>query len=300
LGYTVLRHREFGTVVELFHDSDDGFFRVLPGHATPRERETVEREEGERGERGGRGELRWNGEFTRPIFMCARWGDFWERRSFNAHMLVKHVTERSGQPSVAFPRHGVAAGLFTIQVQGPLLRLTWALDCHRSVKCPALTFLTPEGIIHFGYQALVQVSQGHDPHRLPRYTLEAPRELLLQGRSLFRRELRARLNWYSNGGADFLLLPRPAADYDECPPRVALGECAGGQVAGVDTTAQGQQGLDAGTGEEDGDDKGKGGSWSDNRAVCARLREGREKPDAPRRRFRPEVDHLGAVPFDIA
>jgi hypothetical protein len=27
LGYTVLRHREFGTVVELFHDSDDGFFR---------------------------------------------------------------------------------------------------------------------------------------------------------------------------------------------------------------------------------------------------------------------------------
>jgi len=39
--------------------------------------------------------------FSRPIYVCARWGDFWERRGFNAHMLVKHITQHAGSPAVA-------------------------------------------------------------------------------------------------------------------------------------------------------------------------------------------------------
>jgi hypothetical protein len=37
-GYTVLRLRTTGTVIELFHDSDDGFFRFMPSKGLPRER----------------------------------------------------------------------------------------------------------------------------------------------------------------------------------------------------------------------------------------------------------------------
>ena len=262
-----------------------------------------------------RGGLLWNGEFTRPIFMCARWGDFWERRSFSAHMLVKYVTEHSGEPSIAFPPHGVAAGLFTIQAQGPLLRVTWALDGHSSVKRPALTYLTPDGIIHFGYRDLVQVSQGRDPHRLPLYALESPSELLQQGLILLRRELDARLQWYSNGGAELLSLPPAVKDgggggsssgadaleelvggqLRDTLPTGATGNLPGDQAEEWDGREQGV--LEGGEGEEQG--SGDGLRASGARAVSVRLRAGREKPEAPRRQFRREVDHLGAAPYVI-
>ena len=228
LGYTVLRHREFGSVVELFHDSDDGFFRVLPGHAVPRD--TVQRDlvHGQ-----GVGEPLWSGEYTRPIFMCARWGDFWLRRSFNAPMLVRHVMQHAGSQAVAFPRKGVAAGLFTIQVQGPLLRVTWALDAHTSVRSPALSFLTPEGVVHFGSRSIVMISQGRDPQRLPRYMLDTPRELLPEHRRMLRHELQARLDWYLSSAGDQLRLGVSSITAGDDDAEVGLAKKSGHKTESV-------------------------------------------------------------------
>ena len=228
LGYTVLRHREFGSVVELFHDSDDGFFRVLPGHAVPRDTVQKDLAHGH-----GVGEPLWSGEYTRPIFMCARWGDFWLRRSFNAPMLVRHVMQHAGSQAVAFPRKGVAAGLFTIQIQGPLLRITWALDAHASVRSPALSFLTPEGVMHFGSRSIVMISQGRDPQRLPRYMLDTPRELLPEHRRMLRHELQERLDWYLSSAGDQLRLGVSSITAGDDDAEVGLAKTSGHKTEGV-------------------------------------------------------------------
>jgi len=194
-GYTVLRLRTLGTVIELFHDSDDGHFRFLPGKAVPREKAQD-------------GSPLWKGSFTRSILACARWGDYWERAGFNAHSLVRRVTERSGWAETRFPQGGsVAAGLWTITREGPLLKLSWALD-HDTAK-PSLTYLTPDGFLHFGMERVIQVFMGKDPMKLPRYIFKLPYDLTIKGKKAFREELVERLEWYKDEAGSLPLLIEP-------------------------------------------------------------------------------------------
>ena len=304
--------------------------------------------------------------------MCARWGDFWERQNFNAHMLVRFLTLHPGEASVRFPQRAVAAGLFTIEPQGPLLRITWALDSHTDIKTPALTFLTPDGILHFGSQSVVQVAQGRDPQRLPRYMFETPHELLLQGQAELKKELRQRLAWYASsagdmlrlgtreggGNKDFIRNDTPMKGVNTPMTGVAsqtLGAAApslfadtgfvpwmegerGGLEAregrewtvgveegklpgegGVEEEVEGGRcnGLREGgggeeeeeeeefqeegafTGKERGARCGFAGGLGVGGAVTVQLKQGRVKPMKPNRLFRPEIDHWGAMPFDV-
>eukprot|EP00960_Hanusia_phi_P016335 481784-Hanusia_phi.AAC.3 len=93
-GYTILRNRIYGTIIELYHDSDDGrkdctqtsatdravagFFRFLPGSALPRDRTD-------------KGEPMWRVSYQDTC--RRRWGDFWPRLGFMAHMLVRFIIE---------------------------------------------------------------------------------------------------------------------------------------------------------------------------------------------------------------
>jgi hypothetical protein len=322
--------------------------------------------------------------------MCARWGDIWERQNFNAHMLVRFLTLHAGEASVRFPQRAVAAGLFTIEPQGPLLRITWALDSHEDIKTPALTFLTPDGILHFGSKSVVQVAQGRDPQRLPWYMFETPHELLLQGQAALKKELRRRLAWYASSAGDMLRLgttvrvtggeresllgtvgsaaPQREGEGDKdfirndthmtgvntsmtgvasqtlgaaAPSQFADTGCVPGAekergglesregrgwTGGVDEgklpgegggkgAGEGGRciGLGEGTGGGGGGEEfqgqgaltGKergarcGGAEGVGGAVTVQLKQGRVKPMKPNRLFRPEIDHWGAMPFDV-
>jgi hypothetical protein len=55
------------------------------------------------------------------------------------------------------------------------------------------------------------VLQGRDPQRLPAYTLQTPRELLLENRRELKKELHARLEWYYSSGGDVLLIGPPGS-----------------------------------------------------------------------------------------
>jgi hypothetical protein len=57
----------------------------------------------------------------------------------------------------------------------------------------------------------IVVLQGRDPQRLPAYTLQTPRELLLENRREFKKELHARLEWYYSSGGDVLLIGPPGS-----------------------------------------------------------------------------------------
>jgi hypothetical protein len=189
-------------------------------------------------------------------------------------------------------------GANTTQAQGPLLRITWALDCHASVALPALTFLTPDGLLHFGTKSLVLVAQGRDPRRLPRYMLETPHELVPQHRPALLQQLQARLEWYAGSGGDELRLLSVGAGgvraEDGGVEKLGVTKLQedGGGVLSVERHGEGERmdGASCCQHETVGEEGGQGRELSagGGRTVCVQLKQGREKPIAPRRQVREE------------
>ncbi len=211
--------------------------------------------------------------------------------------------------------------------------------------------------------------QGRDPQRLPAYTLQTPRELLLENRRELKKELHARLEWYYSSGGDVLLIGPPGSSdkrdaatpssdkRDTATPSSDKRDAATPSsdkrdtaTPSATTTAKSvEQGLQAAGSEsassvcdgeaeaeeeeeeeeeetrqpareqvvgagrdrvkgqrvKDGESRGRGSGGAGQErgigggVVFVRMKEGREKPVVPRRRFRPEVDYMGALPYDI-